>query len=119
VKFVRDGVQLLRRLLLLGRHLIACLPLRFAKQVACLAPGLGRHLPRLVDSGLGDLAARIPSVLPDARGLGAGDIRHGRLCRQPPASREIRLCVLRHNPFPCLSVYPRLMSRPSTPAARA
>jgi hypothetical protein len=106
VELIRDGAQLPRRLLLLGRRLIARLPLRLAEQVAGLAASLRRHLPRLAERGLRDLAARVASVLPDARRLGTGDIRRGRLGRPPPAERGIRLCVLRHNPFPCCRSIP-------------
>jgi hypothetical protein len=104
VKLVRDGVQLLRRPLLLDGHLITRLSLCFTEQVTCLAAGLSRHLPGLIGSALSDLAACLAGVLPNARRLGASDIRRRRLCRQPPASRGIRLCILRHTLFPAVGL---------------
>jgi hypothetical protein len=62
-ELVCDGMQLNRRLLLLGGRLVACLPLGLSELDFVPASRFSGGLPGLVLRGLGDLAARLAGLL--------------------------------------------------------
>jgi hypothetical protein len=74
-QLVGDGPQLVRGSMLLGGRLLACLPFRFAEQIARLASLLRDNLPGLVRVGLGDMAAAsVAGRVTDARGFMSSDL---------------------------------------------
>ena len=78
-QLVRDGPQLLRRLLLLRSSLLTAPASGLAEQVPGLLSGLDHHHLGLLGGGLGNMAARLAGGPADIRGLISRDVRRGRL----------------------------------------
>jgi hypothetical protein len=97
MQLICDTPQLLRRPLLLGRCLVLHLTLRLAEEVTSLAPGLSNDIPGLIGGGLGNLTARVASMLPKVLRLAASGLNRRRLRRRVLVWRDVGTCLLGHS----------------------